>query len=161
MTTSLEIEPVMNMSNSAEMTTVGGEGLQAILLEQQQCAVSWDQHWIQSESMLLLYLMTSHILWLFTASHILWLFTVILEVTNCVCSGYGGGYWIWKHKICLDTGGNIGGWIQIVTNWGEMHIPCPNSLQPSRYHLVSTTNTHRVQLVVWPQCSTDYNVDIV
>ena len=28
-------------SNSAEMTTVGGgEGLQAILLEQQQCAVS-------------------------------------------------------------------------------------------------------------------------
>ena len=94
-------------------------------------------------------------------SHILWLFTAILEVTNCVCSGYGGGYWIWKHKICLDTGGNIGGWIQIVTNWGEMHIPCPNSLQPSRYHLVSTTNTHRVQLVVWPQCSTDYNVDIV
>ena len=106
----------------------------------------------QSESMLLLYLMTSHKLWLFTA---------ILEVTNCVCSGYGGGYWIWKHKICLDTGGNIGGWIQIVTNWGEMHMPCPNSLQPSRYHLVSTTNTHRVQLVVWPQCSTDYNVDIV
>ena len=52
----------------------GGEGLQAILLEQQQCAVSWDQHWIQSESMLLLYLMTSHILWLFTA---------ILEVTFC------------------------------------------------------------------------------
>ena len=26
MTTSLEIEPVMNMSNSAEMTTVGGGG---------------------------------------------------------------------------------------------------------------------------------------
>ena len=49
-------------------------------------------------------------------SHILWLFTAILEVTNCVCSGYGGGYWIWKHKICLDTGGNIGGWkSQIVT----------------------------------------------
>ena len=113
----------------------------------------------QLESMLLLYLMTSHKLWL--RSHILWLFTAILEVTNCVCSGYGGGYWIWKHKICLDTGGNIGGWIQIVTNWGEMHIPCPNSLEPSRYHLVSTTNTHRVQLVVWPQCSTDYNVDIV
>ena len=52
MTTSLEIEPVMNMSNSAEMTTVGGEGLQAILLEQQQCAVSWDQHWIHLDSML-------------------------------------------------------------------------------------------------------------
>ena len=80
MTTSLEIEPVMNMSNSAE--------------EQQQCAVSWDQHWIQSESMLLLYLMTSHILWLFTA---------ILEVTFCDFLQL-----FWKSQI-VSVQGMVGG----------------------------------------------------
>ena len=121
MTTSLEIEPVMNMSNSAEMTTVGGggEGLQAILLEQQQCAVSWDQHWIQSESMLLLYSNDeSHFVTFYSyfGSHKLWLFTVILDT--------GGDIGGWKSQIVTFYSyfGYWGGYRRVVTicvNWGR------------------------------------------
>ena len=59
MTTSLEIEPVMNMSNSAEMTTA---------------------LWVETNTG---YNRKACFFYILMTSHILWLFTVILEVTNC------------------------------------------------------------------------------
>ena len=56
MTTSLEIEPVMNMSNSAEMTTVGGGraasnsfGAAAMRCELRPYELAFETKWVNTE----------------------------------------------------------------------------------------------------------------
>ena len=99
MTTSLEIEPVMNMSNSAEMTTVGGKGCKQFFWS------SSNALWVETNTGYIwiacfLYLMRSHKMWLrshnlWLRSHKLCLFRVwwgVLNMETQNLSGYWGEY---------------------------------------------------------------------